>query len=219
MTIMSFTPPTHVLHPDFGKRRRVFTYPINLTQVTIEANEARVARHAKRSEYLEEFVGTEDYFPQMMHYDLELAPSVTGRELLLCHGIVPVPPQELKSPLVLHDELWTIIEALALNGVFLLNTDHLSDSELYARLYYCILNESTRAVPPSDQCSEFIDIAHPMDHEFAKYKAMVARDGQHLGPNVTKRTSAYERGMLYITVTTIAERDRSLPKPSDIFGS
>jgi hypothetical protein len=219
MTIMSFTPPAHVLHPDFGKRQRVFTYPRDLTEIVIEANEERMARHSKRAEYLEEFVGTDEHFPKMMHYDLELAPNVTGRELLLCHGIVPVPPQELKSPLVLHDELWTIIEALALNGVFLLNTDHLSDSELYARMYYAILNESTRAVPPSDQCSEFIDLAHPMDVEFPKYKAMVTRDGQHMGPNVTKRTSAYERGMLYLTVTTLAERDRSLPKPSDIFGS
>ena len=219
MTTMSITPPTHVLHPDFGKRQRVFTYPRDLTDIVIEANEMRMARHAKRSEHLEQFLGTEDYFTEMMNYDLELAPNVTGRELLLCHGIVPVPPQELKTPLVLHDELWTVIEALALNGVFLLNTDHLSDSELYARMYYAILNESTRAVPPSDQCSEFIDIAHPMDLEFPKYKAMVARDGQHMGPNATKRTSKYERGMVYITVTTIAERDRSLPKPSDIFGS
>jgi hypothetical protein len=98
MTTMSINPTAHVLHPDFGKRQRVFTYPRDLTDIVIEANEMRMARHAKRSEHLEQFVGTEDYFTEMMNYDLELAPNVTGRELLLCHGIVPVPPQELKSP-------------------------------------------------------------------------------------------------------------------------
>ena len=136
MTTLTFNPPTCIL-PNFGNRSRVFTYPQDLTDVVIEANEARIARHAKRAEHLEPFADTDDHFPQMMHYDLELAPNVTGRELLLCHGIVPVPPQELKSGEAVYDELWTIVECLALNGVFLLNTDHLSDSELYARMYYC----------------------------------------------------------------------------------
>jgi hypothetical protein len=218
MTTLTFNPPTCIL-PNFGKRTRVFTYPQDLTDIVVEANEMRIARHAKRAEYLEQYVDTEDHFPQMMHYDLDIAPNVTGRELLLCHGIVPVPPQELKSAEGIYDELWTIIECLALNGVFLLNTDHLSDSELYARLYYCILNESTRAVPPSDQCSEFIDVAHPMDMQFPKYKRLLARDGSHQGPTSGARNCTYERGFMYIKVETIAERDMSLPRPSDIFGS
>ena len=49
MTTMSITPPTPVLHPDFGKRQRVFTYPRDLTEIAIEANEMRMARHAKRA--------------------------------------------------------------------------------------------------------------------------------------------------------------------------
>ena len=219
MTTLTFNPPSSSISPNFGKRSRVFTYPQDLTDVVIEANEERIARHAKRAEHLEPFVGTEDYFTEMMTYDIDLAPNVTGRELLLCHGIVPVPPQELKSAEGIYDELWTIIECLALNGVFLLNTDHLSDSELYARMYYAILNEATRAVPPSDQCSEFIDIAHPMDMKFPKCKRLLERDGSFQTPTSGSRNCPYERGFMYTTVTTLAERDRSLPRPSDIFGS
>jgi hypothetical protein len=58
-----------------------------------------------------------------------------------------------------------------------------------------------------------------MDMKFPKYKRLIAREGSHPGPTSGPRTNTYERGFMYIKVETIAERDMSLPRPSDIFGS
>jgi hypothetical protein len=58
-----------------------------------------------------------------------------------------------------------------------------------------------------------------MDMKFTKYKRLLERDGSHQGPTSGARNNTYERGFMYTTVTTLAERDRSLPRPSDIFGS
>jgi exopolyphosphatase/guanosine-5'-triphosphate,3'-diphosphate pyrophosphatase len=83
--------------------------------------------------------------------------------MLLEHRIVPVPPQDLVSDDDLHDELWTVIEALDASGVYLVNTEHMGDRDLYARLYYRILDEPTRCLPPDSEAAEYIDCLHPMD--------------------------------------------------------
>jgi hypothetical protein len=83
----------------------------------------------------------------------EEGPTTTNFEQLLTRGI------ELPEPDSIPDEqinvkLWEVINALAEIRVFLDYTDHLSDRELYSRLWHRVLRVDTRAAwnrspPPS----------------------------------------------------------------------
>jgi len=144
-------------------------------------------------------------------YDCEMAESTNGRVMLLAHAIVPFPPQDLADEGDLHDELWTVIEGLAASGVFLLNTEHLSDRDLYARLYYRILDEPTRLMPPESEASEFIDCLHPLDVESGG-PGLALRD-RLLGdlPTSWPGLPAGTRGPRCPSLP--ADRDRWLPRP------
>lgn len=70
----------------------------------------------------------------------ETGPRSTHRAWLARQGQNFVPPAELAGPRR-KDELWRLIHALAGARVFLCRTDHLSDAELYARLWSEVLPE------------------------------------------------------------------------------
>lgn len=195
-------------------RTRPFTDPHPIPTIQLDALARRETFLTERKERIAQLVKDNDShgdeFYWTMVYDLDEAPTTTGRAQLLVHGIVPVPPQDLTNSEDLHDELWTVIEALARESILLLNTDHLSDADLYARLYYRILDEPCRQMPPSSMAVEYIDCLHPMDREYPLGKAFVERGiVDPTGPSGDK----YEqRGPICRFTGTLVDRDRWLPK-------
>ena len=88
-----------------------------------------------------------DRFYWMLVHDMENAPMTTNAAQLEDIGI------NYKE-----SHLWTLINGLADLGVFLLNTNTLTDEEMKSRLINEILVEQVRDHPPSNGVNEFIDM-------------------------------------------------------------
>jgi hypothetical protein len=197
-------------------RTRPFTSPHRVDPIRQQAIEIREEHFSNRKKAIDDMARsdpTQDRFYWTMVYDLEHAPSVTGRQRLLESGIIPVPPQELIEDSDLHDELWTVIEGMSVCGIFLLNTGHMNDRELYARLYYRILDEPTRLMPPASEACEYIDCLHPMDLDYPIGSKYAKKIGSGIPPSLS---NSYKRGPVYAKIGVINERDTFLPRPAPI---
>lgn len=194
----------------FAARTRPFTSPHRIKEIQYDAVKRKQDFIKQRTKCIEDLVkdnpSEPDKFYWTMVYDMEHAPSTTGRAQLLEFGIVPTPPQELQLSSELHDELWTIIEGLSKSGIYLINTDHLSDANLYARLYYRILDEPCRMMPGLE-AAEYIDVLHPMDLDFPLGKQLAERMPPE--PN----TETYTRGPWCFAEGVLSNRDKFLPRP------
>jgi hypothetical protein len=89
--------------------------------------------------------------------DFESAPSTTDFERLREAGV------ELPHPDAIGDEhvtskLWEVIRALARLRVFLTSTDHLSDRDLYSRLWHDVLRTEIQNLPPDPRETYHVDI-------------------------------------------------------------
>lgn len=90
--------------------------------------------------------------------DHEVAPVTTDFDLLTGDGL------ELPRPDSLTDDevtarLWEVVRQLALRRVFLERTNHLSDRDLYARLFYKTLREEHPDLPVDESNAWHIDLA------------------------------------------------------------
>ena len=196
----------------FAARTRPFTSPHPIERLQEDARHNRNHFTSLRKSKIAELVKSaspddRDEFYWTMIYDLEMAPSTTGREQILEFGIVPTPPQELSNYVDLHDELWTVIEALSRCGIYLINTDHLNDTDLYARLYYKILDEPCKMMPPEAECAEYIECLHPMDMSFPRAHLLSARGT--VAPSM--QNNPYQRSPVCQQMTGLVDRDRYLP--------
>jgi hypothetical protein len=89
--------------------------------------------------------------------DFESAPRGTRIEQLNKEGVV-LPPPESMTDVALHEKLWEVINKLAELRVFLYHTDHLSDRELYVRLWNDLLREETTIMPPDPDSACHLDV-------------------------------------------------------------
>lgn len=93
-----------------------------------------------------------------MVYDFERAPKTTNRAQLAAMGI-DVPKANDLADDEIAAQVWVVIEGLARLGVFLLNTNHLTDRELYVHLTEEVLEEEIPDVVGGDGMQEWVDFA------------------------------------------------------------
>lgn len=86
----------------------------------------------------------EGFWKHVVNY--EEAPWTTNFQQLENAGLSLPPPDSLKDE-ELTAKLWEIIQKLALLHVFVEQTDHLSDRELYNHLWTDSLREESKAMP------------------------------------------------------------------------
>lgn len=104
----------------------------------------------------------------------ETGPWTTNFEQLTDAGL-ELPEPERMDDEQLTAKLWETIGALARIRVFLSQTDHLSDRELYARLYHHVLRDEVPLPPDDDHGASHVDILGGWSEEdtqlFLKYYA------------------------------------------------
>ena len=97
---------------------------------------------------------TEQFWQNVLQYEQA---EETCHFLQLQRAGVELPPPEELSDEQLTTKLWEVIHALAGMNVFLSQTDHWSDRELYEHLWRDTLREVTMDLPPDSGWTHHID--------------------------------------------------------------
>lgn len=93
-------------------------------------------------------------FMAAFKWDTELAPRSTNWAMLSTIGVYAE-----------MDPLDDIIKGLAKWGIYLTNTNHLTDDELHTRLLDSVLLEEVTMIPPNPDMSEFISMIGKIDDD------------------------------------------------------
>ncbi len=111
----------------------------------------------------------EDFWRRVVDY--ENAPLVTDAQRLHDAGI-DLPDPDAMDDSQLTAKLWQVIDALASMRVFITSTDHLSDRELYDRLWRHSLREEQPLVPGSTDHVDLVSTGSEDDiHAWMRYYA------------------------------------------------
>jgi hypothetical protein len=87
----------------------------------------------------------------------ETTPEVVPFDLLSESGLAMPPPAEVLDE-SMHAQLHRVIDAMALHGIYLQNTDHLNDLELYRCLWEEILREPMVLAPHRKEFACHVDL-------------------------------------------------------------
>jgi hypothetical protein len=87
----------------------------------------------------------------------EEAEWITSFELLEQGGMELPAPDELDDT-QLSAKLWEVIRGMAMLRMFLYNTDHLSDREMYEELWHEVLREESPVMPINENTACHIDL-------------------------------------------------------------
>ncbi len=140
--------------------------------------------------------------------DYEEAPWTTHCQQLETAGVSLPPPDSLKDE-ELTAKLWEVIQKLALLHVFIEQTDHLSDRELYTHLWTDSLREETKALPLAANSAYHIQLlGSGSDEDNLLYLKYYADDAfrRHWQKDFPGDPIPRHEDPLY-------DRDRLLPKP------
>jgi hypothetical protein len=152
-------------------------------------------------------VETEEAFWKYV-VDYEEAPWTTNFQQLENAGVSLPAPDSLKDE-ELTAKLWEIIQKLALLHVFIEQTDHLSDRELYTHLWTDSLREETKALPLAAGSAHHIQLLGSCSEEdMVLYLKYYADDDfrRHWHKDWPKDPIPKHEDPPY-------DRDRLLPKP------
>ena len=102
----------------------------------------------------------------------ETAPTTTNFQQLTDAGVALPHPDEVVDAAI-SGTLWAVIQGLSELGVFLNQTDHLSDRELYAVLWKDVLREEVPILPKSSQGAWHVDLpgGDPESRQYLKFYA------------------------------------------------
>jgi hypothetical protein len=122
-------------------------------------------KRSKRTAMIDELVAEEkakgrpaERIVAAIIYDAEKAPRSTNRKQLAELGVELPKDATCLTNEEVHLFLWRVINGLALLGIYLVGTNHLSDRNLLGLLLTSIIDEQIRDIPPNPDVSEFIDL-------------------------------------------------------------
>lgn len=141
----------------------------------------------------------------------EKAEFITHVEQLRRVGVELPPPEALGDadlPAKLHD----IFEGLARNRVYVANTNHLRDRELYEHLYHDSLREDVPDLPPTPGGAHVLDLVGSGSEEDSQaYLRYYADDEAR-----ARAAEQYPDEPVPPREPCPADRDRTLPRPADM---
>ena len=137
----------------------------------------------------------------------ENAPRTTYAKMLIEKSIELPPASDLPAHRQ-HQKLWEVIRGLADCHVYLCNTDHLSDRELYELLWFDVLNHETVDISVSPHTACHLDIlGGGSDADIRNYLRYFADDDERL-----EWAKDQPAGELPERQVAPYDRDRFLPK-------
>lgn len=93
-----------------------------------------------------------------LKYDFEVAPLTSNREMLYFCGLDFPSDDNADDADFTDTHLPHVINSLGAIGVFIFNTNHLTDAQLYRRLMQ-VLDEEIHFIPPFAGAAEYVDMA------------------------------------------------------------